>query len=100
MNKDKLKLKHLFEVYKISPIYPTEEDILYEYMKGLTETNLLDEIFENKVLRAFSNKLPDGYSDEKKIMEYFIDLGFFEEVNRYKKTKGEIVEYKLIKNPW
>lgn len=100
MNREKLKIKYLFELYKLSPLYPTEEDILYEYVRGLEESSLTDEIFENRILRGFSNKLPDSFENEKEMMNYFIDLGYFEEVNRYKKTRGEIIEYKLIKHPW
>lgn len=100
MNKDKLKIKHLFNIYNLSINYPNEEDVLYLYIKGLYDTYNDDKVFENRLLRKFTKDLPKKYDNEKEIMNYFVSLGYFEIVNRYRKTNTEIIEYKLINHPW
>lgn len=100
MNRSKLKIKYLFDLYKLSPVYPTEDDILFEYITGLEETGKIKEVFPNKILRKFCNKLPEQYENEREIMQVFVDSGYFEIVNQYKKTNTEIIEYKLLKHPW
>jgi len=100
MNRDKLKIKHKYNFYKLSPVYPSNEDILFEYIDGLEKLGLINTVFKNGDLRKLSEKLPSEYNNETEIMAEFINIGYFEEVNSYKKTNGTIIEYKLKFHPW
>ena len=99
INKEKLKIKYLFDLYKISPLYPTEEDVLYEYICLLNEKGKINK-FTTADLRRWRVKLPKEYETIPEIMNVFIEQGYFKELNRYKKTNTLLIEYETIKHPW
>jgi len=98
IDKSKLKIKYLYDLYKLSPIYPTEEDVLYQYINLLSDNNKLDN-FNSVDLKRLNVKLPVNY-DIFEIMNVFIEQGYFKETNRYKKTNTLLIEYTTIKHPW
>lgn len=98
MNK-KIKLKYLYNLYKVSPLYPSEEDLLFEITKGLEESNLLNETFTNFQIRPFYERLPNGYKNERELMSYFVSQNVFEIMEQQKVKNAEIVTYKIKNNP-
>jgi hypothetical protein len=95
-DKNKLKIKYIFNLYKYSPVYPTTEDILYEYIAGLEKRNLLQEEFSLRLLRRFSSKLPNNITSHKEMMNYFVSKNIFEITKEDKRG----TYFKLKNNPW
>jgi hypothetical protein len=88
MDKTKLKIKHLYGLYKLSPSYPTLEDVLFEWVTHIESNNLNRVLVRNDFKRVA--KLPEGYTILS-VMDEFINLGYFE-----KTGEGFI----LKKHPW
>lgn len=98
MDESKLKLKHIYNLHKYSPSYPTEEDVLYELITILERKDLVNKEFDDRILRGI--QIPKTYSSNVEMMNYFVGIGYFELVKTFKKTNTELTLYKLLNHPW
>jgi hypothetical protein len=94
IDQNKLKAKHVLEIYQSAPTYPQREDILYEIVKVLQDSSRLDiSVRPEDIYKAVKTR----YQEEtlQQSMEYLTEHGFFSS-----EKKGKYTYFLLLTHPW
>ena len=95
-NEDKVKLKHILEIYKDLPGYPAYDDILYFVVKraagkGKDEVTFTDYLLKNKIVESEEHETNLNKSIENLIEKKQIELVRETDNKRF---------FKVIQNPY
>jgi len=94
IDQNKLKAKHVLEIYQSSPNYPQHEDILYEIVKVLQDSSRLDtQVRAEDIYKAVKTRFQEESLQQS--MEFLTTKGFFE-----MEKKGKSTLFTLLTHPW
>ena len=96
MNRNKIKIKYLLNLWKSLPEYPTQEDVVYEITSYLFKEGKRNGPFS---IQTLNGVFGSGWEETKikDIVEQMIETGEFE-VDP--KTSGDKKWYKIKDNPY
>lgn len=90
----KLKAKYALEIYQNVPLYPNNEDVLYEIVKVLQGRSILDNEFKAENLR-WAVKTRCGDIELIDTIKTLSEQGFFSWEKR-----GRYTYFTLLTHPW